>query len=467
MKFARAACCVALLVGVAPAVIQAQGFQLNEIGSCAIARGAAVTASPCNDASAIYWNPAAPTNLSGWSAYVGAAWINVKGSYQADTTGLNTPATVPPSFPPHIFVNYTAPDHKWAAGLGVYVPYGLTSQWPNGFQGNFAGQKAALATTYFQPNFAYRINKDWSFGVAAIYAYSSVQLQQALDLSSQFVPAPAPPGTTFGMLGIPKYTQFGEATITGDGHGWGFSAGVHGKINADWQVGIRYLSKVDVSYTGGTAKFNQVPTNLTLAGGNPLGLPAGTPVDALLTPEFVTPGGALVTQGANSAISHPYQLQVGLAYSGFANWLLEMDYLQSGFSTFKSLPINFEGPAAVNSTVLLEDYTNSWTIRVGGEHSFASGIKGRLGYSFVSTPVPDVSVAPTLPDQNRQNFMLGAGFPLGPTWSMDAAYEHVYTPGRRGRVDNRTDESQTAADLNSGSYVLSANILSISLKANW
>ena len=33
-----------------PMVVSAQGFGLNEIGSCAIARGFAVTASPCRDA---------------------------------------------------------------------------------------------------------------------------------------------------------------------------------------------------------------------------------------------------------------------------------------------------------------------------------------------------------------------------------------------------------------------------------
>ncbi len=116
MKLARAAWCVALLAGVMPAVVKAQGFQLNEIGSCALARGQAVTAAPCNDASAIYWNPAATTSLSGWSAYFGAAWINVRGSYTSDTTGTSTPGAVPPAFPPNIFVNYTAPSHKWAAG---------------------------------------------------------------------------------------------------------------------------------------------------------------------------------------------------------------------------------------------------------------------------------------------------------------------------------------------------------------
>jgi hypothetical protein len=43
----------------------------------------------------------------------------------------------------------------------------------------------------------------------------------------------------------------------------------------------------------------------------------------------------------------------------------------------------------------------------------------------------------------------------------------VNTQGRRGRVVDRTSDSQTAAELNSGWYQLTANILSVSLKANY
>jgi long-chain fatty acid transport protein len=463
MKLARAAWCVALLVGVMPAVVQAQGFQLNEIGSCAIGRGQAVTGAPCNDASAIYWNPAATTSLSGWSAYGGAAWINVKGSYTADTTNLSTPGAVPPAFPPHIFVNWTAPSHVWAFGLGIYAPYGLTSQWPNGFQGNFVGQKAALAALYVQPNAAWQFSKDWSVGVGLIYGYSQVQLKEALDLSAQV----AAPGITFGQLGIPKFTQFGTAVIKGDASGYGFSLGLHGKLGANWQVGARYLSSIKFKYDNGEANFTQVATGLTLAAGNPLGAPAGTPVDALLTPQFLSPGGKLVSQGANTAITMPWQGQVGLGYSGFTNWLLEADFVMSGFDSFNTLAVNFTGPASASSTVLLEEYTTSWTVRFGAEHAFASGVKGRAGFTYVSTPVPDVTVTPLLPDQDRENFMIGAGFPLGATWSLDAAYMFVNTQGRRGRVVDRTSTSETAAELNSGWYQLTANILSVSFKANY
>jgi hypothetical protein len=41
----------------------------------------------------------------------------------------------------------------------------------------------------------------------------------------------------------------------------------------------------------------------------------------------------------------------------------------------------------------------------------------------------------------------------------------VTTPGRRGRIVERTRESQTAAQLNSGKYSLTANIFALGIKS--
>ena len=51
-----------------PASARAQAFGLNEIGSCALARGFAVTSAPCDDGSSIYWNPGAIPRTSGFTA---------------------------------------------------------------------------------------------------------------------------------------------------------------------------------------------------------------------------------------------------------------------------------------------------------------------------------------------------------------------------------------------------------------
>src|ERR1041384_7662095 len=103
------------IAGIAvPAAAHAQAFGLNEIGSCAMARGFANTGSPCKDASTIYWNSAAATWLPGWTITGGVAAISIKGSFTQDTTRRVWDADVPTAWVPHLFVNYHSPSSKAA-----------------------------------------------------------------------------------------------------------------------------------------------------------------------------------------------------------------------------------------------------------------------------------------------------------------------------------------------------------------
>jgi len=82
----------------------AQAFGLNEIGSCAEARGFAATAAPCDDASSIYWNPGALPKTRGFSIYGGAAVIKIKGDFTRDTSFTAYNAEVPTAIVPHFFL---------------------------------------------------------------------------------------------------------------------------------------------------------------------------------------------------------------------------------------------------------------------------------------------------------------------------------------------------------------------------
>ena len=84
-----------LALALSPASTWAQGFGLNEIGTCAEARGFANTGAPCHDASSIYWNPAATPSLPGFSIYGGASAIRLMGGFKQDTTGHQYNANVP------------------------------------------------------------------------------------------------------------------------------------------------------------------------------------------------------------------------------------------------------------------------------------------------------------------------------------------------------------------------------------
>ncbi|HVE78336.1 MAG TPA: outer membrane protein transport protein [Gemmatimonadaceae bacterium] len=449
-----------------PAAGRAQGFGLNEIGSCAVGRGFAVTGAPCADASFIYWNPAAgTTQQTRWSILAGLATVAVDGGFIADTTGRVDRADVPMEIPPHLFVNYGG--GRWAAGLGVYVPYGLTSQWKPDFPGRFSALKARIASVYVQPNVSFEVIPGRvSIGGGPVFGHSTVELRQSIDLSTQALPVALPGITspTFANVGVAAGSEFAQANLEGDANAWGFNLGVHIRLTPTIQLGVRYLSQLDFEYEGADADFSPVATGLVVpaAGIFPL-VPAGTPYDAVVASAFTT---TLVDQQVNTRIDHPAQAQVGLSFALRPSTTLEVDAAWIGWSSFKELPIDFSAGSQLDDT-LIEDYEDSWSYRTGIEHRFASGVAGRLGFSAVQTPVPDETVTPLLPDADRLNFNVGFSLPLGPRTTFDFAYLRVQPQSRRGRIVERTDRTFTAEDLNSGAYYVDANVFSFSLKASF
>ncbi len=453
---------MALALLALPAVAGAQGFGLNEIGSCALARGYAATAMPCDDASSIYWNPGALQRARGWSVYAGAAAIQINGDFIQDTTFRTYEGDVPTAVVPHLFVNYRGAG-KLAYGLGVYVPYGLTSQWKDDFPGRFAAKKASLQTIYVQPNIAYEFHPGWSVGGGPVFGHSTVELVQGVDLST--IPTSAG-GPTFGQLGIPKRTEFARANLKGSATAFGVDIGLHGRMTPVWEMGVRLLSQLSFNYDDADAIFEQRPTGLVLAANNPLGAPAGTPVDALVAPQF-TGTGALTPQKVATQIRHPAQVQLGFAYSGFERTVVSIEYAYVGWKSFNQLPVDFKGGAT--DRVIQEDYNNTSSIRLGAERRLENNVQLRAGFSASTAAAPDETVTPLLPDQDRGLGMIGAGLPLGRRFLLDAAYAHVFTPGRRGRLDERATGSTQgqALALNNGSYALNANVFSLSLKASY
>ena len=452
-RAARNTAALALLT--VPSLAGGQAFALNEIGSCAIARGFAATAAPCDDASSIYWNPAAMPSRRGLSFYGGATSISLSGDFIQDTTGRTYNGEVPTAVVPHLFLNYRGAG-RLAYGLGVYVPYGLTSQWGDDFPGRFAAKKASLQTIYVQPNLSYQLSDNWSVGGGPVFGHSTVELIQALDASSA-IPI------------LPKRTEFGRARLKGSATAVGVDLGVHGRLSPEWQMGARFLSQVTFKYDDADATFTQTKTNFVFAGPVP-GTPfaAGTKLDDVLATQFAA-GGPFVDQKVSTEIQHPAQIQVGLGYTGFQNTTLSAEYSYVGFKSFRALPVEFQGPAASRSKVLQEDYGNTSGIRLGAEHRTMTGVALRAGFTATAAAAPQETVTPLLPEQDRSLAMFGVGYPFGGRYAIDGSYARIFTPGRRGRLDERAPGSTTAqaVALNEGSYALSANIFAISLKANY
>jgi long-chain fatty acid transport protein len=499
---------VALSLALAPSVADAQAFGLNEIGSCAFAKGFSATSAPCNDASAIFWNPSATAGMKGTSFYGGAAAIKINAKFTRDSALGEHDADVPVQIVPHLFVNY-AMDANKSVGLGVYVPYGLTSQWKDDFPGRFLASKAAIATIYVQPNFAMAFkNGRYKFGIGPIYGHSTVELAQGADLSEQIASLNTTTNPTtvtrFGQLGISRRTQFAHAELEGSASSFGINIGAMMKPNDRWQLGLRYLSSLMFEYDDADATFTQDATGIVFAAGNPLGFPAGTQFDTLLSVNSrfcgatgdpvprpfggaattCTAPGLLGAQTVSTQIAHPDQFQIGAAYSGWSGWTVSVDYEWTGWKKFRELPVNFSrdsigtfcttgAPTAtcdydVLDRELFEDYNNTSALRIGAEHVMKNGWLYRLGFSGVAAAAPDETVTPLIPEQDRTYWTLGTEIPLvKDKWVIDAAYGFVWGAGRRGRIDERATRTILAPALNSGVYDLTAHVFSFSLKANF
>jgi long-chain fatty acid transport protein len=460
---------LALAVLLAPGAAGAQGFGVNEIGSCAVARSYAVVGAPCADASTIFWNPAFAATLRGWSVLGGLALIDLSGDFERDTLRTEYETTAPIAPVPHLFVNYNAPNSRRSVGLGVYVPYGLTMEWGDDFPGRFQAQRASIATIYVQPNFGFRINDAWAIGGGPIFAHSTVELKRSVDLSEQPTPLA---GVTFAQVGIPRRTEFARANLDGSAIGVGGQIGVHGRLSPDWTVGARFMLPIWFEYAGDVT-FSQVTTGLIVGGAlpspttgfNPPLIPAGTPVDQAVASQFTA--GALVPQRVRTKIVHPGQIQAGFGYTGFPNLALAVDYAWVGWKQLNQIVLDFQGPAP--DATLIQDYNHSSAIRIGAEYALQQiqNAKLRAGFSGVATAAPDETVTPLLPEQDRSYVTIGGGLPVWRAWTVDLAYARVRTPGRRGRIVERANRGQGATALNTGVYKLGANVFSVSLKGSF
>ena len=434
-----------------PASVAAQGSAVITHGSCATSMGAAGVASPCDDGSAILFNPGALAT-QGSVISAGAALITTEGSFTYDYTGQTVHRESETTPVPSAYAAFRIGE-QWAAGIGVFAPYGLGVEWPLEFEGRYVSYDTQLKNIYIQPTVSYRINDRFSVGAGVDYVRGDIEINQRADLSRVIVPGQS---FSFAALGIPDATDFADIKLEGEATSWTFHLGGTAKITDKLNLGVRYLHGVTLEYDG-TATFEQVPTGLILAAGNPLGLPAGTPVDNVVGPRFAD-GQTLGDQGVATELELPSQLVVGLAYQATPRVKLLFDFQRTGWDSFGTSPIDFLDAGA--DTVLILDYQNAHTFRFGTDFAATDALDLRFGFIFNTAAERAASVSPLLPEAERNYLTAGLGYRLPMGLRLDAAYQYIDQSDRRGRVRGRDRLTQGPNDLNVGVYSVNAHILS-------
>ena len=432
---------------------QAQGYGVFEHGSCAMGRAGTAVASPCPDGSTIFFNPAGLALMSHQMIAMGGTLVIPSGGFENDITGVKTDLNDRIYPVPHLYYQRRIND-RFAAGFGVFVPYGLETDWPEDFEGRFLGFKSVVQGIYLQPTLAAKLTDRISVGAGLDIVHLHVELHQHVDLSTVALPPPAPPGTTFANMGIPFETDFADAEVSGNAWNLGANLGVMWQATDRLSLGARYLTRQKIEVGEGRVTFNQRPTGIILAQGNPFGVPAGTPLDAVLAPRFMDDS-LLGTQGGSTTLSLPDQIVVGAAFQVTPKLKVLFDWQWVNWKVFDALVLEFE---RAGTRTIVESYRATNGFRLGGEYAFSQSTAVRGGFLTHEAAAPDQTVTPNLPEGKRSELTLGLGTRLGRSLRVDLAYQYVDQADRRGRTTDGGLAVPTTA-VNNGLYTFNAHLI--------
>ena len=371
---------------VAPAAWGA-GFQNSGQSATALGMGSMGTANP-DEPNASFYNPATMSFEEGFRIYLGDTLIIPTTTYQNDQG--ETTETVAQTFPPPNFHVAYATSFGLAFGLGLTLPYGLGVEWPNDWEGRSVIVSQDLQNFDFNPNVSYKLpNLDLSFAAGAQIVYSTVELNRQIILRNDTEVA---------------------AQLGGDGLGFGATAALMYKPIEELSIGLNYRSGVVVDYEG-SAHFEGEE---------------GTPFES-----------SFVDQDISTQISLPHNLTLGVGYK-FDKLFFGLDVGYTTWSDYDRVDLEFSRPCEQGSstcdpstdqtdpptTTIINNWNNAFAFRLGVQYDILDNLQGRAGIVYDMTPIPDETVSPSLPGNDRTAFSLGLGYTFSKIRA-DVAYQYV------------------------------------------
>jgi long-chain fatty acid transport protein len=405
------------------------GYGIYEQGASALGMAGAGTAS-VNDASAVFFNPAAIVRLKGTQVYFGGTWLATSTSFAGvdPTPGFGVTESMNGGnfFPPTFYLTKSI-NSKLAFGAGVNAPFGLGVDWkqPHEFTGRERVTKADVRSINANATLSYALNDQWSVGVGYDALFAGVELH---NVKEQVVP-----GGGGGKVNVADVTL---KSPYNPGYTW--NGGVLWAPKPDLKLAFNFRARTHVAIDNGEATFKQILT----------GSPA---LDAYVA--SVLPA----KQKAVSELRFPSIMSFGAAWNPTPEWTWEVDANQTRWSFFERLAVFFPSGAAPNLEIT-EDYKDSWRVNIGAEHRLP-GFTYRFGYYYDQAAAPSASVTPLLPDANRHGATVGLGFKVGDRWTLDWYNLALF-------VENRSTEGQNR-DGYDGTYKSYVNATGVNLGYHW
>lgn len=398
--------------------VQAGGFGVT-VQSATGGGNSATGHALAEDTSSMYYNPALLSNIEGKQINAGIGLLNT------DITVTNRGSTIPPaaggtlikgsnsvepgglSVTPSFY--YKRDLTKMTAfGLGVNVPFGVSTEYEKDSFTRYEALESELKTININPALSWKVNDEVSLGAGLNIQAGHAKLSRAIDSSLVCLLAlPAASCAAAGLGATSNAATDGKSTVEADDVALGANFGLAYSPDKDTTLSLAYRSAVEYDLEGDVEFSNNAVLQALGSGA-------------------VIAGAGMVNQKATSTLKMPASLSISAAKQMNAKLAVHGDVTWTQWSSIPEIRIKFP-----DSTILSDSVTDlQWedTIRVGagGTYQLNDKTKLRAGVAFDPTPTPSSSNrTPRAPSSDNWWFSAGMSRELSKKMTVDASLSYV------------------------------------------
>lgn len=363
----------------------ASGFAINEQSVSSMGTAFAGRSSSADDASTVFGNPAGISRLKREQVSGGIALIHAKTDIDhasGSASGSNEGDMVPFIGAPMGY--YVKPlDDNWSFGLGLYVPFGLVTDYERSFQGRYHGDRSEVRVITLQPTLSYRVNEQLSIGFGPTINRIDGELTSAIDNP------------------IPTAAD-GKVKIKGNDTALGYNLGVLFEITPQTRFGLTYHSKVDYRLKGDT----------TVSG-----------------PGFVI-GSSAGTYDASLELTTPESVDFSVTHELNADWTLYAGSTWTRWSRLEEIRADNKGVGGLlagnlSSISEPQNWHDTWAHAVGAAYKLNPQWTLRAGLAVDQSPTNNTDRSPRIPTGDRKIISLGTAWSPNDDVTIDLAYSYL------------------------------------------
>ena len=481
----------------APALTMASGYKLNEQSAAGMGTAHAGRAAMAEDASVVFYNPAAMTELDRAQLTAGFTYIKGNGEFTGEATNAaGEKITGADDADPYSdggnylgeafipFVYYVQPiNDKFSVGLGIFSPFGTSTNYEDDFVGGGFADETSLKSIEIAPTFAYKINDQLSIGGGIDIVYMDGLLSKFVDSVPYSSAVNGLAGEAY-PLGQTQYRGYeSHYEVSGDDWGYGWNLGVYYKLSEKTTVGFAYRSEIEITLEGDSTFANN-----ELAVYDDNDTPANPANPATIADDSVTTI-SVAPQASEVPLTTPASATIAVTHQATDELLLQAGATWTGWSSFQNFDViateratpsladgldisdiaydSGNGLDAGNIGHIDERWVDVWAVALGGTYQLNDKLALRAGYAFDQSPVRDEFRTARVPSSDRQWLTFGAGYVVNSDLSFDVAAGYLFmNPMDLEEINKKNDNTATDSKASvTGEYEI--DVFGLSAQVNY